>query len=433
MKFYSTNNSEHQVGLAEAVIKGLAPDQGLYMPMVIPQLAPELLAKFREMSFREIGYEVIGALFSEDLTKEQIKNLVDHTLVFDAPLVKVEEDVYSLELFHGPTLAFKDFGARFCSKLMSLLLANSDKKVRVLVATSGDTGSAVANGFLGVEGVEVIILFPKGKVSELQEKQFTTLGQNITSLEVDGVFDDCQRMVKEAFLDPELNENLLLTSANSINIARWIPQALYYFYAFSTLPKRDKKIVFSVPSGNFGNLAAGILAQRMGLAIDHFVAATNLNKVVPEFLEGSEFKAKESIPTVSNSMDVGNPSNFPRLLALYGGDADLLKANVEGFFYDDEKTIYAIQKVKKQGYMLDPHGAVGYLGLVDFMSKNPGYLGVFLETAHPGKFRDVVEKALGEKVILPERLSRFLNGEKKVISMGKEFGEFKEFLKMLEV
>jgi len=431
MKFYSTNNSEHQVGLAEAVIKGLAPDQGLYMPMVIPQLAPELLAKFHEMSFREIGYEVIGALFSKDLTEDQVKNLVDHTLVFDAPLVKVEEDIYSLELFHGPTLAFKDFGARFCSKLMSLLLADSDKKVRVLVATSGDTGSAVANGFLGVEGVEVIILFPKGKVSELQEMQFTTLGQNITSLEVEGVFDDCQRMVKEAFLDPELNENLLLTSANSINIARWIPQALYYFYAFSRLPKTDKKIVFSVPSGNFGNLAAGILAQRMGLAIDHFVAATNLNKVVPEYLEGSEFKAMASIQTVSNSMDVGNPSNFPRLLALYGGDGDLLKANVDGFFYNDEQTIEAIQKVKKQGYILDPHGAVGYLGLLDFRRKKPEYLGVFLETAHPGKFRDVVEKALGEEVILPERLSQFLKGEKKVIPMGKEFGEFKEFLKGL--
>ena len=433
MKFYSTNNSEHQVGLAEAVIKGLAPDQGLYVPMVIPQLDPELLAKFPEMNFREIGYEVIGALFSEDLTKDQIKNLVDHTLVFDAPLVKVEEDIYSLELFHGPTLAFKDFGARFCSKLMSLLLANSDKKVRVLVATSGDTGSAVANGFLGVEGVEVIILFPKGKVSELQEKQFTTLGQNITSLEVEGAFDDCQRMVKEAFLDVELNENLLLTSANSINIARWIPQTLYYFYAFSRLPKTDKKIVFSVPSGNFGNLAAGILAQRMGLAIDHFVAATNLNKVVPEYLEGSEFNAMASIQTVSNSMDVGNPSNFPRLLALYGGDENLLKENVDGFFYDDDQTIEAIQKVKREGYILDPHGAVGYLGLLDFKIKNPGYLGVFLETAHPGKFRDVVEKALGEKVILPERLSLFLKGEKKVIPMGKEFGEFKEFLKKLEV
>lgn len=431
MKFYSTNNSEHQVGLAEAVIKGLAPDQGLYVPMVIPKMTPELISKLPEMSFREIGYEVIGALFSEDLTQEEIKNLVDHTLIFDAPLVKVEDDIYSIELFHGPTLAFKDFGARFCSKLMSLLLADSTKKVRVLVATSGDTGSAVANGFLGVEGVEVIILFPKGKVSELQEKQFTTLGQNITSLEVDGVFDDCQRMVKEAFLDAELNKNLLLTSANSINIARWIPQALYYFYAVSRLPKTDKQIVFSVPSGNFGNLAAGILAQRMGLPIDHFVAATNLNKVVPEFLAGSEFKSMPSIQTVSNSMDVGNPSNFPRLLALYGGDEDLLKANVDGYFYDDEQTVQAIQKVKKQGYILDPHGAVGYLGLLDFRSKNPGYLGVFLETAHAGKFRDVVEKALGEEVILPERLSRFLKGEKKVTSMGKEFGEFKEFLKGL--
>jgi len=419
------------VNLTEAVVKGLAPDQGLYMPEKIPVLEASFFANFSELTFQEIGYKVIGALFSSALSDSQIKELVDHTLVFDAPLVEVEQDVYSLELFHGPTLAFKDFGARFCSKLMSMLIAKSEQKVRVLVATSGDTGSAVANGFLGVDGVDVIILFPKGKVSELQEKQFTTLGQNITSLEVDGVFDDCQRMVKEAFLDLELNEKLLLTSANSINVARWIPQCLYYFYAFSRLPKNGKKVVFSVPSGNFGNLAAGILAQRMGLPIAHFIAATNENKVVPEFLAGEAFLAKPSVQTVSNSMDVGNPSNFPRLLALYEFDENRLKDQVSGAFYSDAATVDAIQAVRKKGYIIDPHGAVGYLGLVDFMKANEGFQGVFLETAHPGKFRDVVEKALNEKLILPERLAAFLDGDKKVIPMQNNFKEFKEFLESL--
>ena len=431
MKFYSTSNPTHLVNLSEAVVKGLAPDQGLYMPETIPVLEASYFAKFSEMTFHEIGYKVIGALFSSTISDSQIKELVDHTLVFDAPLVEVQEDVFSLELFHGPTLAFKDFGARFCSKLMSMLIAKSDQKVRVLVATSGDTGSAVANGFLGVEGVEVIILFPKGKVSELQEMQFTTLGQNIAALEVDGVFDDCQKLVKEAFLDQELNQKLVLTSANSINIARWIPQCLYYFYACSRLPKNGKKVVFSIPSGNFGNLAAGILAQKMGLPIDHFIAATNENKIVPEFLAGEEFLAKPSVQTVSNSMDVGNPSNFPRLLALYDFDENQLKDHVSGAFYSDSETVKAIQKVNKIGYTLDPHGAVGYLGLVDFMKVNEGYQGVFLETAHPGKFRDVVEKALGEKLILPERLAAFLEGEKKVIPIKNNFEEFKGFLKKL--
>lgn len=431
MKYYSTQNPNHKVSLSEAVIKGLAPDNGLYMPERIPTLSQDQIESLSNMSFQEIGYLVIGSLFTEDLTDVQIKELVDHTLTFDAPLVQVEDDVYSLELFHGPTLAFKDFGARFCSKLMSLLLTDSDQKVRVLVATSGDTGSAVANGFLGVEGVEVIILFPKGKVSLLQEKQFTTLGQNITALEVDGVFDDCQTLVKKAFLDPELNEKLLLTSANSINIARWIPQCLYYFYAYSRLPKSSKKIVFSVPSGNFGNIGAGILTQRMGLPIDQFVAATNVNKVVPDYLRGKEFLAKPSIQTVSNSMDVGNPSNFPRLQALYGNDEELFRDKVKGYFYDDQETVKAIQAVKPNGYTLDPHGAVGYLGLKAFMDENPGYVGVFLETAHPGKFRDVVEEALEEELVLPERLAAFLEGKKDVIPMGKGFEEFKGFLEGL--
>lgn len=367
-------------------------------------------------------------MFSEDLSQDQIKALVDHTLDFDAPVVPVEQDVFTLELFHGPTLAFKDFGARFCSKLMSML---QDKgAIKVLVATSGDTGSAVANGFLGVEGVEVVILYPSGKVSELQEKQFTTLGENIHAIEIEGVFDDCQKMVKEAFLDPELNSKLLLTSANSINIARWIPQCLYYFYAYSRLPKENKKLAFSVPSGNFGNLAAGILAERMGLPIDMFIAATNVNKVVPDYLSGQAFAPKPSIQTISNSMDVGNPSNFYRLLALFGGDEEKLKEKVQGCFYTDESTKEAMVNVKAQtGYTMDPHGAVAYLGLKAFMDKYPDtYQGVFLETAHPGKFRSTVEDALGEALVLPERLAAFMEGEKKVTFMENDYEQFKKYL-----
>ncbi|MHA7131610.1 threonine synthase [Algoriphagus namhaensis] len=432
MRFFSTNNPAHQVGLKEAVIKGLAPDQGLYFPEKIPVLSADFIASLGEKSFAEIGYEVIAALFSEDLSPREIRELVDHTLAFDAPLVEVEKDIYSLELFHGPTLAFKDFGARFCSKLMSMLLADHSKTVRVLVATSGDTGSAVANGFLGVPGVEVIILFPKGKVSTLQEKQFTTLGQNITALEVDGVFDDCQTLVKKAFLDPDLSEKLLLTSANSINVARWIPQVLYYFRGMAQLEDQSRPVVFSVPSGNFGNLAAGILAQKMGLPIAHFVAATNVNKVVPDYLNGAAFLAMPSIQTISNSMDVGNPSNFPRLLALFHHDEDALREMVSGAYFEDEETRKAIHEISDLGYVADPHGAVGYLGLKRFLGQNPEDQGVFLETAHPGKFRDVVEETLGEKLELPERLAAFLQGEKQVISMGKSFSEFKGFLEGMD-
>ncbi|MBI0398844.1 threonine synthase [Cyclobacterium marinum] len=428
MKYYSTNNPNHKVDLKEAVIKGLAPDQGLYMPEKIPVLNLDFFSNIHKLSFKEIGYKVISALFSEDLSQDQIKALVDHTLDFDAPVVPVEQDVFTLELFHGPTLAFKDFGARFCSKLMSML---QDKgAIKVLVATSGDTGSAVANGFLGVEGVEVVILYPSGKVSELQEKQFTTLGENIHAIEIEGVFDDCQKMVKEAFLDPELNSKLLLTSANSINIARWIPQCLYYFYAYSRLPKENKKLAFSVPSGNFGNLAAGILAERMGLPIDMFIAATNVNKVVPDYLSGQAFAPKPSIQTISNSMDVGNPSNFYRLLALFGGDEEKLKEKVQGCFYTDESTKEAMVNVKAQtGYTMDPHGAVAYLGLKAFMDKYPDtYQGVFLETAHPGKFRSTVEDALGEALVLPERLAAFMEGEKKVTFMENDYEQFKKYL-----
>ncbi|PRY86184.1 threonine synthase [Mongoliibacter ruber] len=430
MDFYSTNNPEHRVSLKEAVIKGLAPDQGLYMPESIPVLSDSFFKRLPNLTFQEIGYEVIGELFGEDLEKDQIKELVDHTLAFDAPLVKVEEGIYSLELFHGPTLAFKDFGARFCSKLMSMLMEGEKRKVRVLVATSGDTGSAVANGFYKVPGVEVHILYPKGKVSSLQEMQFTTLGENISCLEVDGVFDDCQKMVKEAFLDPELNEKMLLTSANSINVARWIPQCLYYFYAFAKLPQLGKKLAVSVPSGNFGNLGAGILAQQMGLPIDVFIAATNVNKVVPDFLLGSVFQAKSSMPTISNSMDVGNPSNFFRLLALYGNDENELRDKVKGFYFDDEDTARAMQDVKNaSGYTMDPHGAVGYLGLRNFLKIHPNeFIGIFLETAHPGKFKSVVDRVLGLELELPERLKAFMKGEKKAESLANDYSQFRQYL-----
>lgn len=430
MDFYSTNNPEHRVSLKEAVIKGLAPDQGLYMPESIPVLSDSFFKRLPNLTFQEIGYEVIGELFGEDLEKDQIKGLVDHTLAFDAPLVKVEEGIYSLELFHGPTLAFKDFGARFCSKLMSMLMEGEERIVRVLVATSGDTGSAVANGFYKVPGVEVHILYPKGKVSSLQEMQFTTLGENISCLEVDGVFDDCQKMVKEAFLDPELNEKMLLTSANSINVARWIPQCLYYFYAFAKLPQLGKKLVVSVPSGNFGNLGAGILAQQMGLPIDVFIAATNVNKVVPDFLLGNVFQAKSSMPTISNSMDVGNPSNFYRLLALYGNNENELRDKVKGFYFDDEDTARAMQDVKNaSGYTMDPHGAVGYLGLRNFLKIHPNeFIGIFLETAHPGKFKSVVDRVLGLELELPERLKAFMKGEKKAESLANDYSQFRQYL-----
>ncbi len=431
MKFYSTNNPQHQVTLKEAVVSGLAPDQGLYMPVTIPVLPQSFFEELPNMTFSEIGYKVISLLFGEDLNPSQIKELVDHTLIFDAPLIKVEEGIYSLELFHGPTLAFKDFGARFCSKLMSIFMEGESRKIRVLVATSGDTGSAVANGFYKVPGVEVVILYPKGKVSELQEKQFTTLGENITALEVEGVFDDCQKLVKEAFLDKELNDKMLLTSANSINIARWIPQCLYYFYGWSRLPKTDKKVAVSVPSGNFGNLGAGILAQRMGLPIDTFIASTNVNKVVPDFLLGSVFTSRPSVSTISNSMDVGNPSNFDRLLALYDNDEKRFRQKVKGFYFDDSDTKSAMIQVKsKSGYMLDPHGAVGYLGLRNFRNIYPGeFVGIFLETAHPGKFKSSVEETLNIQLELPERLEKFLEGKKKTELMENDFNVFKAYLK----
>ena len=431
MKFYSTNNRNHVVDLQEAVIQGLAPDNGLYMPEAIPQLSDSVIKKLPTLTFKEIGYEVVKNLIGNDLPDQELHKLIDHTLQFDAPLVQVETDVYALELFHGPTLAFKDFGARFLAGLLGYFAKAQSREITILVATSGDTGSAVANAFLNVAGTRVVVLYPSDKVSEAQEKQFTTLGGNITALEVNGTFDDCQRLVKQAFLDAELKQKFFLTSANSINIARLIPQSFYYFRAYAQL-KNNKPVVFAVPSGNFGNLTAGLLAKRMGLPIDRFVAATNVNDVIPLYLKTGEFNPRPSIQTISNAMDVGNPSNFARMLDLFNHDFAELSKQIRGYAFSDEHTREAMKKIyAKSNYQADPHGAVGYLGLTRFMKDNPGYTGVFLETAHPAKFKDVVEEALQTQIEVPERLQAFMKGEKKSVLISSDFKEFKELLPAL--
>jgi len=428
MKFYSTNSSKHFVSLQEAVIKGLAPDNGLYMPERIPTFSQEFINSLSEKSFREIAFAVAKEFVGEDVSSDQLKSIIDHTISFDAPLVEVEKNIFALELFHGPTLAFKDFGARFMSQMLGHFAKQQNREIVILVATSGDTGSAVANGFLGVDGTRVIVLYPKGKVSDIQEKQFTTLGKNITALEVNGTFDDCQRLVKQAFLDQELNQKFFLTSANSINIARLIPQSFYYFYAWSRLPKNNN-VVFSIPSGNFGNLTAGLIAKRMGLPIQHFIAATNINDIVPHYLITKEFQPRSSASTISNAMDVGNPSNFARMLNLFEDDHSKMKNLITGCSFTDEETRDAMKKVfKKANYTLDPHGAIGYLGLKKYQSQSPETVGVFLETAHPAKFLDVVESTLQTKVEIPDGLKFFLSKKKTSISCNADFNSFKSVL-----
>lgn len=429
MRFYSTNTKSSKVSLRQAVIEGLAPDNGLYMPEGIPQLAPSFFQNIHSNTLKEIAREVCAAFLNGDLSDKEIDALVDHTVQFDAPLVQVEEDIFSLELFHGPTLAFKDFGARFLSGLLGSFAQQQDKEITILVATSGDTGSAVANAFLNVPGTKVIVLYPSGKVSDIQEKQFTTLGGNITALEVDASFDDCQRLVKQAFLDKELKQKVFLTSANSINIARLIPQSFYYFHAYAQLKAKANPVVFSVPSGNFGNLTAGLLAKRMGLPIAHFVAATNANDVVPEFLRTNKFTPRASVQTISNAMDVGNPSNFARMLDLCDNDSQRLSADIDGYSFSDQDTREAMRRVfKHNGYVLDPHGAVAYLGVKKFMQSNPSHTGIFLETAHPAKFKDTVEETIQSPVAIPEPLKRFIKGEKRAIFMENDFDDFKEIL-----
>lgn len=429
MKFYSTNNPTVKVDLREAVTRGLAPDNGLYMPESIPVLPKEFLGSLHKKSFREIAYVVASNLLSGAVPDHDLKRIVEHTIAFDAPLVNLEDRIYALELFHGPTLAFKDFGARFMSQMLGHFAKEEGQEIVILVATSGDTGSAVANGFLDVKGTRVVVLYPSGKVSEIQEKQFTTLGKNITALEVDGTFDDCQRLVKQAFLDDTLRKKFFLTSANSINIARLIPQSFYYFQAVAQLKAIETPLVFAVPSGNFGNLTGGLLARKMGLPIDGFLAATNVNDVVPEYLKTNVFTPRASRQTISNAMDVGDPSNFVRMLDLFKNDYKAMASVISGYSYTDEQTREAMRKVyADRGYVMDPHGAIGYLALQEYFSKNKSGTGVFLETAHPAKFKEVVDDTLAFDVEIPLPLQKFMQQQKQSVSIGREFDEFRSYL-----
>lgn len=434
MKYYSTNKKVSGVSLSDAVIKGLAEDKGLFMPDHIIEIPAVFYDSIDQLSFQDMAYTAAYMLFGEDVHANMLRTIVFDTLNFDVPLVKVEENIYSLELFHGPTLAFKDVGGRFMSRMLSYFIQRQEdnhKLVNVLVATSGDTGSAVANGFLGVEGIHVYVLYPKGLVSPIQECQFTTLGQNITALEVDGTFDDCQALVKSAFMDEELNAHMKLTSANSINVARFLPQAFYYFYAYAQLKKISESaaanMVVSVPSGNFGNITAGLFAKRMGLPVKRFIAANNRNDIFLEYLKTGEYKPRPSVATIANAMDVGDPSNFARILDLYGHSHEAISAEISGVSYNDEQIADTMRNCKKEtGYLLDPHGACGYQALKDGLKE--GEVGVFLETAHPAKFLDTVQDILGEKVEIPEKLQEFMKGEKKSEPMTKNFADFKAFL-----
>lgn len=430
MKYYSTNRKASDATLEEAVVKGLAADRGLYMPHNIRILPASFYEQIDQLSFQEIAYQVADAFFGEDVPAETLKQIVYDTLSFDVPVVRVKENIYSLELFHGPTLAFKDVGGRFMARLLGYFIRKEGKRqVNVLVATSGDTGSAVANGFLGVEGIHVYVLYPKGKVSEIQEKQFTTLGRNITAVEVDGTFDDCQALVKSAFMDQELNERMQLTSANSINVARFLPQAFYYFYAYAQMKKlgREKELVVCVPSGNFGNITAGLFAKRMGLPVKRFIAANNRNDIFYQYLKTGQYAPKPSVQTIANAMDVGDPSNFARILDLYEGSHDAIASEISGETYTDDQIRETVQLTYDEtGYLLDPHGACGYRALSENLQ--PGEVGVFLETAHPAKFLHTVEDIIGTDINIPEKLKAFMNGTKQSVPMSKNFMTFKEWL-----
>jgi threonine synthase len=429
MLYHSTQNPSYRVDLKEAILRSLPPDNGLYMPDILPVLGDDFWQIWRHLSFQEIGFAVADAFFGGDVPPDALREIVEGTLTFDAPLVTLGPGDHVLELFHGPTLAFKDFGARFMARLMAWLTRSDDRMLTVLVATSGDTGGAVASAFHNVPGTRVIILYPQGKVSGLQEKQLTALGGNITALEIDGSFDDCQALVKSAFLDRELAESLNLTSANSINLARLVPQSFYYIHAALQLPEGVKP-VFVVPSGNFGNLTAGLLAMRLGLPVEHFVAATNRNDVVPEFLRRGTYTPRPSVATISNAMDVGAPSNFVRMQALFGGSWEDMKSKISGIWFDDDQTRAAIREVKSiYDYEIDPHGAVGWLAAKDWRAAHPCSATVTLETAHPAKFPDVMEAELGQGAVeIPERLAILANREKVAIRMGTDKAAFREWL-----
>jgi len=434
MQYISTNGKAPPVSFGEAALTGLAPDGGLYIPARWPQLSDSFWADLQDKNLQDIAYAV-SEIFIDEMGLSSLRNLVEDAINFDAPLVQLDENLHILELFHGPTLAFKDFGARFMSRVFSALRADSDQDLIILAATSGDTGSAVAQGFLGVEGVQVCLLYPSGKVSQIQEQQLTTAGQNVTALEVKGTFDDCQQMVKQAFSDAELNKQLLLSSANSINIARLIPQMFYYLSAVAQLGDTEAPI-FCVPSGNFGNLTAGLMAQKIGLPAAGFIAATNANNVVPEYLRTGSFNPRASRRTISNAMDVGNPSNFARILHLFKGDYQQIKQHIWGTSFSDSQTRQAIQRVyNKYDYLVDPHTAVGYLAVRRYQKMTAGYFRenssapfVVLSTAHPAKFRDVIEPIIGRKVVMPDRLATCMDKAKESIPMQDEYAHLKKWL-----
>ncbi|NDV45242.1 threonine synthase [Flagellimonas sediminis] len=428
MKFYSLNNPDLQASFKEAVIAGIAPDKGLYFPDSITPLPADFFKNIEQLSNHEIAFKAIHQFVNEDIPNAVLKEIIANTLDFDFPVVPMEENVATLELFHGPTMAFKDVGARFMANCLGYFSQGEKQDVTVLVATSGDTGGAVANGFLGVEGVKVVILYPSGKVSDIQEKQLTTLGQNIEAMEVDGTFDDCQRMVKSAFLDKEITDHKKLTSANSINVARWLPQLFYFLFAYKQAKSNGKEIVFSVPSGNFGNICAGMVAQKLGMPVKHFVASTNVNDVVPKFMENGIYEPVPSKATISNAMDVGDPSNFIRIQHLYQGNLETLRENLSSYSFSDEETREAMKKIHAQsGYVMDPHGAVGYLGLKEYQKDYPDTYGIFLETAHPVKFLDVVEHTLGLSPEIPPQIQKVMGREKKS-HLIKTYEDLKAFL-----
>jgi len=425
MNYHSLNNPNIKVSFKEATITGIASDKGLYFPESIPQLESDFIENIDNYTPAEIALKAITPFVGEEIPRDELEKIVAETLSFDFPIVEVEPDVYALELFHGPTMAFKDVGARFMSRCLNYFTGGEGNKITILVATSGDTGGAVASGFLGVEGINVVILYPSGKVSPVQEMQLTALGQNITALEVSGTFDDCQDMVKQAFLDEGL-KHISLTSANSINIARWLPQMFYYFFAYKELKSKGKPIVVSVPSGNFGNICAGMMAKKIGLPISHFIASTNANDTVPHFMQTQEYQPKPTVETLSNAMDVSNPSNFVRILELFG---ESLKEELTSYSFTDAQTLEAIKKLyTENNYLADPHGAVGYLGLKQFLKDNPDHTGVFLETAHPVKFPGSIEKTLGITIPLPEQLQEVMKGNKQSIKISS-YDDLKDFLK----
>lgn len=430
MNFYSLNNKAPEVSFKDAVIAGIAPDRGLYFPKQINALPAGFFDQIEQLSNHEIAFQVIRQFVGDAIPENVLKEIIADVLDFDFPIIQLEENVASLELFHGPTFAFKDVGARFMARCLGYFSMDSKTDITVLVATSGDTGGAVASGFLGVSGVNVVILYPSGKISDIQEKQLTTLGKNITALEVNGTFDDCQDMVKTAFMDTDINKKIKLTSANSINVGRWLPQMFYFFLAYKQLKSKKKELVFSVPSGNFGNVCAGLLAKKLGLPVKHFVAATNANDIVPNFMETGVYHPKPSLATLSNAMDVGDPSNFIRIRHLFNDDLSLLRENLSSYAFTDEKTKDAMRKIYNENtYVADPHGAVAYLGLKKYQESSPETYGVFLETAHPVKFLDIVEDTIRENIELPEKIAKLMDKKKKSIKIA-DYIEFKNYLFM---